>query len=393
MRTVSATRRVSSLLGSGSLKQVVLELAPEGEVPEVRLRRIFDACATLRNRSYEPERSEDEVERADVPNPINVRDVWKKKYGWSRQIDLLFMAMAREAGFTVAEIWIANRENTFFDPRQMDPSSLDWLYVGVTLDGKEQYFSPGTRFQPYGSIVWGATLVKALRIDEKQNTWIKMPAPRPEEARSRRVARLKLGTDGVLTGKVTVTFTGREALWRRNREHNEDAAHRRKFLEEDLTETLSGEATAKVLVEPDWEGSGDFVVEYELTLPDRVLSAGNRRLDPRGWFAANTSEAFRRPERTSPIYFWYPWDNEEDVQIVMPAGWTVDAVPEARHVDQKVLVFSMNVAADGNVVSMKRHFRLGLTLATVDSYGAIRQFYEDARAGDGQQVVLKTAAH
>ena len=378
--------------GSGSLRKAVLELAPESDAPAVRLRKIFDACAGLRNRSYEPERSEEEVERAAVHETLNVRDVWKKKYGWSRDIDLLFMGMAREAGFTVAEVWIASREITFFDPQQMDTRWLDWLYVGVMLDGKEQYFSPGTRFLPYGQIVWGATSVKALRIDEKQHTWIKMPAPSPDEARTRQVVRLKLATDGVLTGTVAVTYTGREAMWRRNREHNEDATHRREFLEKDVTKTLTGEATAKVLVEPDWEGSGDFVVKYELTLPDRVLSAGNRRLMPAGWFVGYSNDAFRRPERISPIYFGYPWDNEEDVEIELPAGWTLDGVPQARHVDQKLLLYSMEVGSDRNVVRMKRHFRLDLTLLTASSYGAIHKFYEDMRAGDVQQVVIKTSA-
>jgi len=380
------------LNGSGSLRKAVLELAPESDAPEVRLRKIFDACAGLRNRSYEPERSEEEVERANVRETLNVRDVWKKKYGWSRDIDLLFMGMAREAGFTVAEIWLASREKTFFDPQQVDTRWLNWLYIGVMLDGKERYFSPGTRFLPFGQIVWGGTSVKALRIDEKTHSWIKMPAPSPDEARTRQVVRLKLADDGVLTGTVTATYTGREAMWRRNREHNEDATHRREFLESDITKTLTGEAIAKVLVEPDWDGAGDFVVKYELTLPDRVLSAGNRRLMPAGWFVGYSNDAFRRPERISPIYFGYPWDNEEDVEIELPSGWTLDGAPAARRVDQKVLLYTMEVGSDRNVVRMKRHFRLDLTLVTASSYGAIHKFYEDMRAGDVQQVVIKTAA-
>jgi hypothetical protein len=378
--------------GSGSLRKVILELAPESDAPEVRLRKIFDACAALRNRSYEPDRSEDEMARADEREVINVRDMWKRQYGWAREIDLLFMAMAREAGFTVAEVWLANREKTFFDPQQMDTRWFNWLYIGVMLNGKEQYFSPGTRFVPFGQIVWSATAVKALRIDEKQHTWIRMPAAAADENRTRQVARLKLSADGELSGTVSVTYTGHEASWRRNREHHEDAAHRREFLEKDLTGSLSGEAIAKVLKDPDWEGSGDFVVEYELTLPDRVLTAGNRRLLPAGWFVANKNGFFRRAERIAPIYFRYPWDNEEDVQIELPPGWTLDGAPEARRVDQKVMFYSMEVGADRNIVRTKRRFRHDLTLVTASSYDAIRKFYEDMRAGDGLQVVLKTAA-
>jgi hypothetical protein len=378
---------------SSSLRPVVKELAPESDPPELRLRKLYERCAALRNKSYEPERSDDEVARADEYVPSTVREVWKLQYGWGRQIDLLFMAMAREAGFEVAEVWVADRGDTFFDPRQMDPGPLDWLVIGVMLNGKEQYFSPGSRFMPFGMLGWGKTGVKGLRIDSKQHAWIDMPVARVDDARIRHMARMKLGSDGVLQGRVTMTATGREALWRRYRENNEDATHRRKFLEDDLLEALGSEAIVKVRAEPDWEGAGDFVVEYDLTVPERVVSAGNSRLLSAGWFAANSSGAFRRPERVNPMYFRYPWDSEEDVQIELPEGWALAAVPEPTAVDYKLLVYSMDVSAAGNTVRMKRHFRLNLLLLPGDAYAAVRKFYEDVRAGDEQQIVLKTPSH
>jgi hypothetical protein len=93
------------------------------------------------------------------------------------------------------------------------------------------------------------------------------------------------------------------------------------------------------------------------------------------------------------MYFRYPWDSEEDVQIELPEGWALAAVPEPTAVDYKLLVYSMDVSAAGNTVRMKRHFRLNLLLLPGDAYAAVRKFYEDVRAGDEQQIVLKTPSH
>jgi hypothetical protein len=384
------------LLSSGALRSVIQDLAPAGEPPAVRLRKLYEACAAIRNKSYEPERSDEEAEREDESSPISARDVWKRQYGWAYQINLLFLAMAREAGFDAAEMWVADRSDTFFDPKQMDPGQLSTRLVVVKLDGRNLFLSPGTKFLPFGELAWARTAQSGLRIDRNSNSWVPIPSLTPAQSRSVYTARLTLSPDGVLKGKVVETQTGQEALWRRNRENNEDDAHRRKFLEDELIGKLGGSAIAHVVKDPDWSGTGDFVTEYDLTIKDGVLQAGDRRMFPQAFFVADTNKAFQGSIRLQPVYIWYPYETEEEVEIELPSGWKVGNLPDNEFQNLKRVFYSIqahkNVGATEAVIT-KRKFRMDMLLLPPDGYEAIRQFYQDVRAGDEQQIVVSSGGN
>jgi len=382
----------SFLVFSSSLREDVLRIAPETDPPEMRLRKLYAACAGLRNRSYEPERSEEEWERDDEPEAGSAREVWKHKYGWSGQIDLLFMAMAREAGFEVAEVWTADRWEFFFSQLQMDPGPLETRLIEVKVAGKPLLLSPGTKFLPFGALAWTRTAQPALRIDSKSFSWITVEPLKPEQTRSAYKAHLALQPDGSLKGKLTMTQTGQEAVWRRNRENNEDAAHRRKFLEDDLIDDLGDAAVVRVIGEPDWQGTGDFVVEFELTIPDRAIRAGNRLLLPLALFAAGKNNAFQKAERQFPIYIWYPYIAEEEMQIDLPAGWKLAELPEAEFIDVSKIAYSIRTFREDDpvpAVRVKRKLQMEMLLTPPDVYGSVRQFFESVRAGDEQHIIVE----
>jgi Domain of Unknown Function with PDB structure (DUF3857) len=383
------------LTTDGSLKSVVAALAPANDPPEARLRKLYETCAALRNKSYEPQRSEEEIDRDDEASPVSARDVWKRQYGWSGQINLLFMAMARLAGFDAAEVWVSDRWETFFDPKQMDPGPLDMRLVHVKLAGKDLYLSPGTKFLPFGSLPWTRTAQQGLRIEHRKFSWVTIPVQEPEQSRTRREARLALLPDGSLKGSVKVTQTGQEAMWRRNRENNEDAAHRRKFLETDLSEVISDASIVKVVSDPDWNGTGDFVVEYELTIPGRVLRTGNRQMMPLALFVAGTNSAFKRAERKNPVYIWYPYIAEEDVHIDLPSGWKVGELPTGEAIDLKRATYAieaLKLAGTSESVRVRRRLRMNIMMVPANVYEPIHRFYQTMRSGDEQQLVFVGAA-
>ena len=74
--------------------------------------------------------------------------------------------------------------------------------------------------------------LQGLRLDKDGGTWIQTTLPRASESRIERKAKLKLSDNGDLEGKLTVTFTGLEAMYCRLDVRHEDDVARKKFLEE-----------------------------------------------------------------------------------------------------------------------------------------------------------------
>src|SRR5260370_41284710 len=132
----------------------------------------------------------------------------------------------------------------------MNPNQLNGDVVMVKLNGKEVYCDPAVAFAALGLLAWPETAVKGLRLDKEGGSWVTTSLPLSSDSRIERKADLKLTETGSLEGKLTVTFSGLEALWRRIEERNEDAANRKKFLEDEVKEYIPGGIDVDLLNQP-----------------------------------------------------------------------------------------------------------------------------------------------
>ena len=140
-----------------------------------------------------------------------------------------------------------------------------------------------------------------------------------------------VGDIGTLEGKVTVTYSGLEASWRRINERNEDATERRKFLERDVEAAVPVGIEVKLTNSPDWTGSDTpLVAEFDLRVPGWAATMGNRALLAVGLFGNAEKYSFEHSARVHPLYFTFPYKHTDELAIELPPGWQVGSVPKAR---------------------------------------------------------------
>jgi hypothetical protein len=217
--------------------------------------------------------------------------------------------------------------------------------------------------------------------------------PGSDESRVERKVAVKLDPSGVLEGKVTVTYSGLEASWRRISERNEDATERRKFLEEDLEGDVSTGIDVTLTNTPDWAGSdAPLIAEFDFRVPGWAAAAGSRSLLPVGLFGGSEKHAFEHSARVHPLYFTFPYRHTDEVTIELPPGWQVSSVPKARAADIKVFTYNSSVQAAGGTLSLKREFVLNSIVIQHKYYDQVRDFYQTVRAGDEDQIVVAPAA-
>jgi len=217
--------------------------------------------------------------------------------------------------------------------------------------------------------------------------------PAATESRVERKAVVKLTTSGTLEGKVTVTYSGLEASWRRITERNEDATERRKFLEQDLEADVPTGIEVKLTNTPDWTGSDTpLVAEFDFRAPGWAAAAGNRSLMPVGLFGGSEKHKFEHSARVHPLYFTFLHQHTDDVAIELPPGWKVSSLPKARTADIKVATYNSSVQATGGTLSMKRELVLDTIIIQQKYYGQVRDFFQAVRAGDEDQIVITPGA-
>jgi hypothetical protein len=201
---------------------------------------------------------------------------------------------------------------------------------------------------------------------------------------------LALSDTGDLEGKLTVTYTGLEALGWRRMENHEDETDKKKVLEDEAKGYIPVACEIELTNKPDWTGSETpLVAEFRVKVPGWVASAGRRAMMPVGLFSAGEKQVFEREQRIHPIYFEFPSQKEDDITFTLPSGWTVGNTPKAQNYDAKAALYSLQVDSDKATVHLLRKLNFDLLMLDVKSYPALRNFFQAVRTGDEEQIVLQ----
>ncbi len=373
----------------GPMADAVQQIVSPADGDEVKLRKIYARTQQIRNLSFERGKSEQEHKREKLKNIYNVEDVWKQGYGNRYAINCLFLALARAAGFDASMVPVSTRDEYFFSPQLMNAFELNTDIVLVKLGGKDLYFDPGTAFTPYGLLSWWETGVQGRKLDKTGGTWVQTPLPDSSQSCVERKATLSLTDDGGLEGKLTVTFTGLEALGRRLDELEEDDTARKKFLEDEVKESIPVSAEVKLTNDPDWTSSSpSLVAEYEIKVPGWATSAGRRQLIPVGLFSQPEKHMFEHATRVFPVYLDFPFQIADDVTLSLPPGLQVSSLPPVQEAGGKVVHYTLAADNKNGPLHWSRLVSLDMMQMQTKYYPALQDFYQKVRSGDEQQIVL-----
>jgi len=370
-----------------AMSQAVAQITSAGDPPETRVRKLYARVQQIHNLSYASD-SEREARHEDAASITSVEEVWNRGYGNGQQITWLFLALVRAAGVEASDVTLATRDRYFFSSRFMNPTELNTHVVLVRLDGRDLFLDPGVPFTPFGLLPWYETNVDGLKLDKDGGTWVHTPYPAATDSRIERHGTFRF-ENGALDGKVTVTYRGLEASWRRLEELAGDDGARRQFLERDLEGYIPTGVTVKLTNSPDWNGwDTPLIAEYDLEIPGWAAPAGRRALLPIGLFSAGEKHTFEAPSRVHGMYFDYCNQHLDDVTIEIPGPWALESIPGPATLDLKGLVFRETVDRQGTALHVARELTLNVLLVDPKIYDTVHRFYQNVRTADEAQAVL-----
>lgn len=374
------------------IERAVAEIVSPQEAPEAKLRRLYARAQSIRNLSFEPSKTEQEEKREKLKESGNVEDVLKRGYGYGEEINWLFLAFARAAGFEAYPVKVSRRSEYFFDANILDSVQLNDSVVLVRLNGHDTYFDPGTRFCPFGLLPWPETGVKGLRLDKDGGVFVTTTTPSSEVSRIERKGSFAVNDAGELEGKMTVGFTGLECLRRRLSAREEDEVGRREMLEEEVKSWFPVGTTLEMESAPDWEGAEEALrAEFRVRIPNWANSIGRRLLLPVWVFAGSKHRQFDSAARRYPVYFDFPYQTIDEVTLKLPEGYEVSSVAEPQDHQTPFGRYELSCRAQGDTVTIQRRLSTEALLIPVNYYAGLRAFFGSVRSADEEQVVLQAS--
>jgi hypothetical protein len=385
---------VDSYIGhSKQIEKEVARIVSSSDSDDAKLRKIYDRVQQVRYLSYEPQKSRKELKQGDLKENKNAEDVLRHGYAHAHEINYLFLAMVRAAGFQAFLVKLADRSKQIFDTTVLDAGQFNAEVVNVHWPQQDRFFDPATRFCPFELIPWGESGVRGLRLMEFGSDFIVIPGSHSETAVTRRTVAGKINSDGALESKFHVTFSGQEALVRRLASYDDDDAGRRKILEDEIKGWLPDDAKVEVTSSAGWNTSqGDLQVDGVISIPDIATAAGRRLLLPVSVFRHAKSSPFKSDKRATLLYFPYSYRTEDTITLQFAQGLRAASVPSP-HADylNGAQSFQTSVKTTPDGIEFQRSLAMDGFIFDQGQYKDLKRFFDRVLAADGEQIVLETA--
>ena len=367
---------------------------------EEKLRKIYDFVKReIRNLSY----SEATVSEEDRKKGLAIRspgDTLKLKMGFSNDVDSLFGAMARAAGFDARIALSGDRSELFFNPQIANLRlMLNSSSIAVKIGADWKFFSPASYFVPYGMLSWVEEAQTALITDPKELIWKDTPISPATASMENRTGKFKLLEDGTLIGEARIEFTGHRAAMHKNRNREDSAAEREKTLKEMIKANILGTTEVEnFTIENVSDPEKPLVYTFRIRVPGYASRTGRRLFFQPNVFERSTKPRFVSTERKYDVYFEYPYAEKDNISIELPQGFSLENADAPNPIRDQQGIGSHQVkmtVENQNTLIYKRDFSFGnggYVRFPVSAYPAIKQMFESFNKADVHQLTLRQGA-
>jgi hypothetical protein len=377
------------------VRRAAAEAVGDASAPEQKLERLVAFCRTKIKNVYDDTTVMSEQERKKLKENRSPADTLKRGYGNSRDIDMLFAALATAAGFETRLIRLSDRGDIFFDPNLPDDYFLGVSDVAVKVGADWKFVDPSSNYVPFGMLRWQQEGQQALLADPKDPVFVRTPLSPAESSMEKRTAKLRLSEDGTLEGEARIEYTGHLAVEKKEDYDEESPAEREKRLQAALANRIGNAEIAEVKFENVTDPFKPLVISYKVRVQGYAERTGKRLFLQPGFFEKGVGPLFPTSERKHDVYFFYPWTEEDDIVIELPADYALDNAESPGDLafgDLGHLKVKIGVTNDQRKLSYKRQFRFTGMFFPKDTYPNLKRAFDAVHQADNHTITLKQGA-
>ena len=380
------------------VKKMSASLLADAKTDDEKLERLFDFCRTkIKNVSNDASGMTRE-ERSKLKENKNAGDTLKRGMGSSGDIDQLFAALANAAGYDARIVLAPDRGDLFFDKNVPNIYFIDPMNIAVKVGNAWRFFNPGYSYIPFGMLRWQEEGESALITDPSQPVWVTTPLSPPTKSLVKRTAKLKLSDDGSVEGDVRIEFTGHFAIERKHDLDDESDNEREDNVKEEIKGQMPAAEITAIKIENVTDYVKPLVYSFHVTIPSYAQRTGKRLFLTPAFFQHGKNPMFATTDRKYPIYFHYPWSEDDNVEFQVPKGYALDnADAPAPFASGQISEYkvSLKVSSDATLVIYQRSFYFGganSIIFPVESYGPVKNYFDTMHKQDNHSIALKQVA-
>lgn len=380
------------------VRKTATEAIGDAATPEQKLERLYNFVRSkIKNINDDASRLT-AAERAKAKANKSPSDTLKRGQGTGEDREMLFAALATAAGFEANVVELPDRSDFFFDPSLSSAYFMRLHCIAVRLGDRWRFVDAANAYAPFDMLPWWKEGERGLMLDPKEPTWVETPISSPEKSQLKRKAKLKLSYDGALEGDVQIEFTGQLAIERKEENDDESPNQREDTLREEVKTRMSTAELSNLRIENVTDPVKPFVYGFHVRVPGYAQRTGKRLFLQPAFFEHGIGPLFSASDRKYSIYFHYPWSEDDEVTIELPAGFALDSADApASFSGGAVSDYKVNLlaTADGHTLIYKRKFFFGgggTISFPVASYTQLKTYFDMLQKQDSHTIALKQIA-
>ncbi len=276
-------------------------------------------------------------------------------------------------------------------PQDVDPANL-YTVIRHPKFGNLLFFDPTDPETPLGYLPSTLQENHGLLVLAEGGELVQLPLLPPALNRLLRSASFTLAPDGSIVGGIQEIRWGDHAFRLRHTLTKAVASDRAKILENYLGQFLGGIAFQGAEVEGLEDSSKPLVVRYRFVARNYAKSAGHLLLVRPRVVGRKATGLLEGEERKHPVEFDSASLETDMFDIILPAGYEVDEIPEPVAVDCGFLDYKSTVKTEGNVLKYMRNYSVKGVYVPRDKLAELKTFYRQVAGDERNNAVLKRLA-
>jgi transglutaminase superfamily protein len=342
--------------------------------------------------------------------PHPAADIFKNRYGDCKDNVTLLSTMLKEIGVESYYVTINTERGAVSasTPPNLEfnhailaillPADVDGAALPAHLShpkwGQLLFFDPTDNLTPFGSLRGELQANFALLVGQNGGELLQLPQLSPELSGVTRIAKMELDDNGTLHGEVNEVHVGGSGAQQRAllRSAQRDT-DRIKPIERLAGASLSNFQVLHASILNLHAEDRPFEWHYTLQVDNYSKAAGDLiLLRPR--LIGNEAASFleTKESRVHPIEFDEPARNTDTVEILLPAGYSVDELPPATNIDDGFASYHSKTEFSGRTLKYTRTLEIKELSVPASQAGQLKAFYREIAGDERNSAVLKRAS-
>jgi hypothetical protein len=336
--------------------------------------------------------------------PHYANDILRNRYGDCKDKATLLSSMLSTVGVHAALLMVDDRRGVIDAdapsivgdhmvtaieiPRGYDSPKLRSV---VTAKTGRRYliFDPTWEKTPFGQTEHELQGSYGILMEGPDSQAIALPVLTPTLNTIHRSASLHLETDGTLKGSITEKRFGDLSDHRRTLYTHGDAKEQSEYLDHVLDQDFTTFKVSDVKVENVEALNKDLTTSYNIAV-DRYARATGPLLMVRPRILGNEAPFIdRKPRGIIPIDLTQTMQASDEYDIELPAGYTVDELPEPVNLDVGFASYESKSQVKGNVLHYSRTYTVREITLPAEKYADLQKLSGVIATDEQSRAILK----